>query len=78
MDSGGAEKFSEWIDRGAYYHFLTPRDGTSVDTRVVVNQQFDNASDVANMQCLLFDHSRAAIQVTIKDGRVQNVTEYNI
>jgi hypothetical protein len=78
MDSGGAEKFSEWIDRGAYYHFLTPRDGTSVDTRVVVNQQFDNAADVANMQCLLFDHSRAAIQVTIKDGRVQNVQEYNI
>jgi len=78
MDSGGAEKFSEWIDRGAYYHFLTPRDGTSVDTRVIVNQQFDGGADVDNMQCLLFDHSRAAIQVTIKDGRVQNVTEYAV
>jgi hypothetical protein len=79
MDSGGAEPFSEWIDRGAYYHFLTPRDGSSVDTRVVVNQQFvSGTTQVQNMQCLLFDHSRAAIQVTIKDGRVQNVQEYNI
>ena len=78
MDSGGSENFQKYLDRGAYYHFLCPTDGTSVDTRVVVNQQFDGAADVANMQCLLFDHSRAAIQVNIRDGRVVDVSEFQV
>ena len=78
MDSGGAESFKDWVDRGCYYHFLTPTDGTSVDTRVVLNQQFANGTDVTNMQALLFDHSRAAIQVQIKDGRVVSSTEFAI
>jgi hypothetical protein len=85
MDSGGCETQKEWLERGLYLHYLTPKDGTSTDTRLTVNQQFDNVSAGAvaqdyslNMRCLVFDHSRAAIKVNIKDGRVVDVEEYAV
>jgi hypothetical protein len=85
MDSGGCETQKEWLERGLYLHYLTPKDGTSTDTRLTVNQQFDAASAGAadqdysqNMRCLVFDHSRAAIKVNIKDGRVVDIEEYAV
>jgi hypothetical protein len=71
-DTGGSEKIEEWQDRGAYYHFAWPRDGTDRSTRVNVHQQFD-AADVANMRLLLFDHSKQVARVRIQDGRVVDV-----
>jgi hypothetical protein len=68
-DTGGAETIEEYHDRGAYYYFSCPRDGTDRSTRVNVHQQFDGA-DVANMRLLLFDHSKQVGRVRIEDGRV--------
>jgi hypothetical protein len=84
MDSGGCETQKEWLERGLYLHYLTPKDGTSTDTRLTVNQQFTIPPAFAeqdyqqNMRCLVFDHSRAAIKVNIKDGRVVDVEEYAV
>lgn len=84
MDSGGCETQKEWLERGLYLHYLTPKDGTSTDTRLTVNQQFTIPPGLAeqdyqqNMRCLVFDHSRSAIKVNIKDGRVVDVEEYAV
>ena len=80
-DVGGCETFKEWKNRGPYYCYITPRSGTSVDTRLTVNQAFypivagaNTNVDAANV--LVFDHSRQVVQVQIKQGRVVDVSEY--
>ena len=72
FDTGGAETIEEWHDRGAYYYFSIPRDGTDRSTRVNVHQQFDGA-DVTNMRVLLFDHSKQVARIRVQDGRVVDV-----
>jgi len=72
FDTGGAETIEEWHERGAYYYFSWPRDGTDRSTRVNVHQQF-NGADVANMRLLLFDHSKQVGRVRVQDGRVVDV-----
>lgn len=72
FDTGGAETIEEWHDRGSYYYFSWPRDGTDRSTRVNVHQKF-NAGDVTNMRCLLFDHSKQVARVRVQDGHVVDV-----
>jgi hypothetical protein len=72
FDTGGGEKLDEWHDRGSYYYFSWPRDGTDRSTRVNVHQQF-NAADVVNMRVLLFDHAKQVARVRVQDGRVVDV-----
>jgi hypothetical protein len=72
FDTGGAETIQEWHDRGAYYYFSIPRDGTDRSTRVNVHQKFDGA-DVTNMRILLFDHSKQVARIRVQDGRVVDV-----
>jgi hypothetical protein len=72
FDTGGAETIQEYHDRGAYYYFSWPRDGTDRSTRVNVHQKF-NAASVANMRCLLFDHSKQVARIRVEDGRVVDV-----
>ena len=73
FDTGGAETIEEYHDRGAYYYFSWPRDGTDRSTRVNVHQGFQNTTDVVNMRCLLFDHSKQVARVRVQDGRVVDV-----
>ena len=75
-DSGGAESIQQWHERGAYYYFSWPRDGTDRSTRVIVNQQFTGdggSADVANMRLLLFSHSKQVARVRVSEGRVIDV-----
>ena len=72
FDTGGAETIEDFHDRGSYYYFSWPKDGTDRSTRVNVHQQFD-AADVVNMRCLLFDHSRQVARIRVQDGRVVDV-----
>ena len=37
---GGCESFEEWIERGAYYNWVWPRDGGDLSTRFHVNVAF--------------------------------------
>lgn len=71
-DAGGCESIKEYHNRGSYYYFSWPRDGTDRSTRVAVNQSF-NAADYANTKVLLFDHSKQVARVRIQDGRVIDV-----
>ena len=71
-DAGGCESIKEYHNRGSYYYFSWPRDGTDRSTRVAVQQSF-NAGDTANMKVLLFDHSKQVARVRIQDGRVVDV-----
>ena len=73
FDTGGAETIEDYHDRGAYYYFSFPRDGTDRSTRVNVHQGFQNSADIANMRCLLFDHSKQVARVRVQDGRVVDV-----
>lgn len=72
FDTGGAETLEDYHDRGAYYYFSWPKDGTDRSTRVNVHQQF-NGADVTNMRCLLFDHSRQVARIKVENGRVVDV-----
>ena len=70
-NSGSPESIKEFHNRGSYYYFSWPRDGTDRSTRVAVHQQFaGTVDDVANMRVLLFDHSKQVARVRIQDGRV--------
>ena len=73
FDTGGAETIEEWHERGAYYYFSWPRDGTDRSTRVNVHQGFAGGTDVTNMRCLLFDHSKQVARIRVQDGRVVDV-----
>jgi len=72
-DTGGAETIEEFHDRGAYYYFSWPRDGTDRSTRVNVHQKFEAGTDITNMRLLLFDHSKQVGRIRIQDGRVIDV-----
>jgi hypothetical protein len=74
FDCGGAETIEEWHDRGAYYYFSWPRDGTDRSTRVNVHTGFTDApASIVNARVLLFDHSKKVARVEVRDGRVVNV-----
>ena len=72
FDTGGAETITDYHDRGSYYYFSWPKDGTDRSTRVNVHQQF-NGADVTNMRCLLFDHSKQVARIRVQSGRVVDV-----
>lgn len=75
FDTGGVEDIQEFHDRGAYYTFQWPKDGTDRSTRVNVHSSFngDGGADVSNMRLLLFDHSKQVARIKIESGRVTNV-----
>ena len=70
FDTGGAETITEYHDRGSYYYFTFPRDGTDRSTRVSIHNQFANNTDTSNMRVLLFSHSKQVARVQIQDGNV--------
>ena len=72
-DTGGAETIQEFHDRGAYYYFSWPRDGTDRSTRVNVHSGFKSTTDKENLRVLLFDHSKQVARVRVQDGRVVDV-----
>lgn len=72
-DNSGPESIKEFHNRGSYYHFLVPRDGTDRSTRVTVSNGFPSGTDVANMRVLLFDHSRQTARIRVQDGRTIDV-----
>ena len=73
FDTGGAETIEEYHERGAYYYFSWPRDGTDRSTRVNVHQGFAGGTDVTNMRCLLFDHSKQVARIRVQNGHVVDV-----
>jgi hypothetical protein len=54
FDTGGAEDIKTYHDRGAYYYFSIPRDGTDRSTRVNIHQQFVSTADITNMRVFTF------------------------
>ena len=72
-DTGGCESIQQYHNRGSYYYFSWPRDGTDRSTRVNVHQQFDGAADIANMRVLLFDHSKQVARIRVQSGSVVDV-----
>lgn len=68
---GGSESLEEFHERGSYYHFAWPRDGRDRSTRAQVNAQLDTTG---NARVLLFDHYKSVAHVTVKDGRVVDVS----
>jgi len=73
FDTGGAETIEEFHERGSYYYFAIPRDGTDRSTRVAIHSGFRNLTDTANMRVLLFAHSKQVARVRVADGRVVDV-----
>ena len=75
FDAGGCETIEEYHDRGSYYYFSIPRDGSDRSTQVSVHNQFSGVNDdVANMRALLFAHSKQVARVSVSDGRVVSVS----
>lgn len=70
-DAGGSESLKQWQDRGAYYYFIWPRDGTDRSTRVNTNFQF--STGLTNASVLLFDHFKKVARIRVENGRVIEV-----
>ena len=79
-DTGGHETIDDWLNRGLYLHFKTPKAPTDRSTRVSVHQAFGGATqdDITNMRVMLVDHHSAVWQVELKDGRVKSVKQFQI
>jgi hypothetical protein len=73
FDTGGGESIQTYHDRGSYYYFAWPRDGTDRSTRVNVHQAFQGGTDTTHMRLLLFSHSKQVARVRVQDGRVVDV-----
>jgi len=73
FDSGGSEDIAQFHERGAYYYFSWPKDGTDRSTRVTVKQQFVGGTVMTNMRVLLFDHSKQVARIKIENGRITDV-----
>ena len=73
FDAGGCETIEEYHDRGSYYYFAIPRDGSDRSTQVAVHQQFKTGTNIDNMRALLFSHSKQVARVSVSDGRVVSV-----
>ena len=75
FDAGGCETIEEYHNRGSYYYFSIPRDGSDRSTQVSVHNQFSGTTDdIANMRALLFAHSKQVARVSVSDGRVVSVS----
>jgi len=73
FDTGGGEDIQTYHDRGSYYYFAWPRDGTDRSTRVNVHQSFQQGTDTTHLRLLLFSHSKQVARVRVQDGRVVDV-----
>ena len=74
FDAGGCETIEEYHNRGSYYYFSIPRDGSDRSTQVAVHNQFKDNTEVTNMRALLFAHSKQVARVSVSDGRVVSVS----
>ena len=75
FDTGGAESIEEFHERGSYYYFSTPKDGSDRSTRVTVHVGFGNSNgaDLGNMRLLLFSISKQVARIKIENSRVVDV-----
>lgn len=76
FDNGGFESFDDWLERGPYYHFSWPKDGSNKSTIAKVYTQFTGGT-AANIDVLLFAHYRKAVHVTIEKDRVRQVNVFD-
>ncbi len=71
FNPGGCETIEEWHERGAYYHFVWPRDGTDRSTRVIANYSFHTA--LTHGSVLLFSKKKVVAGITIEKGNTIRV-----
>lgn len=72
FQNGGCETLEEFKERGAFYHFVIPRERDSSD-RLTVNMGFISGTDVTNMKVVVFAHSAQVADITMDNGRVSSV-----
>lgn len=72
-DTGGAETIEEFHERGSYYYFAIPRDGSDRSTRVSLHSGFKTGTQTTNMRVLLFAHSKQVCRVRVANGAVVDV-----
>jgi len=78
FDNGGAETFQEWLERGLYLHFQTPRHGSDRSTRCSVHNEFQAGAGKDNLRLAVVSHYTQVFQVQIKSGRVVGVKNAEI
>lgn len=78
FDVGGSETFEDWLERGLYLHFQTPRHPSDRSTRASVHQEFDSTADVDNLRLAVCSHYTQVFRVQIKNGRVTDIKNAQI
>lgn len=78
FDNGGCETLQEWLDRGMYLHFQTPRHPSDRSTRCSVHNEFDSTADITNMRVAVCSHFTNVVNVQLKNGRVVDVKSAEI
>lgn len=69
-----AERFRDFQRRGTVYHQIIHKDAKDSSTQCIVSQSFQNATNVSQMNLLLFDHYRSVARIVVQNGRVVDVT----
>ena len=73
FSSGGCESFHTWLERGAYYHWVWPRDGADLSTTFTVFVEFFQAASNTNMtQLSQIEESQQMYQVLVGKDRLPN------
>jgi len=71
------ESQKDFLNRGMYITFLTPKDGSDRSTKVTINASFENVAAVnaalVNARLCVCDTYREVCRIVIKDGRCIDV-----
>jgi hypothetical protein len=73
LSNEGVESQAEFLNKGMYITFLTPKDGSDRSTKLTVNAGFENGTNLANARLCVCDSFREVCRVVIKDGRCIDV-----
>ncbi len=71
FNSGGCESFVDWIERGPYYFFPFPKDGTDKSTIAMIRYGFTNYAGSSDGKVLLFAHKKKVATISVIDSKVR-------
>ena len=74
----GTESIQEFRNAGMYLSYQIPKDGNDRSTDLIVRTEFAAATDVSQMNILMFQHFRMFAEIKIRGGQIISVVpRYN-
>jgi hypothetical protein len=67
LDSEDPESFDDWLERGPFFYYPFPRDGSNMSERITVRVGFTGATGTCNM--LIFEFKKRLLHAEIKGAK---------